>query len=251
MTDLHIESPQNPRIKAWRALRSRSERDATHTFLVEGERETLRGAAHLDLVTSIVRVDRSDIELPNRVTVSSKAFDRLSARQNPDGVAAVFRTPVHDLDALALGDRSLVLVADGVEKPGNIGAMIRTADAFDAAFIGASLGTDLYNPNVVRSAQGSLFAIPTASAPRADVMVWAAGHGAVVVTKPDADCSIWDVDFTEATSIVVGSEHAGVDASWLHETPGCRIPTRGNADSLNASVAAAVFLAEAARQRSA
>ena len=196
-------------------------------------------------------MDRSDVELPNRVTVSSKAFDRLSARQNPDGVAAVFRTPVHHLDALALGETSLVLVADGVEKPGNIGAMIRTADAFGAAFVGASLGTDLYNPNVVRSAQGSLFAIPTASAPRADVIAWTAAHGTVVVTTPDADRSIWEVDFTEAISIVVGSEHAGVDASWLHVAEGCRIPTRGNADSLNASVAAAVFLAESARQRSA
>ncbi|MGI9528702.1 MAG: TrmH family RNA methyltransferase [Acidimicrobiia bacterium] len=250
MTNLHIESPQNPRIKAWRALRSRSERDATDTFLVEGERETLRGAAHLELVTSIIRDDRTDVDLPNTVTVSSKAFDRLSARQNPDGVAGVFRTPAHDLDGLTLDDTTLILIADGVEKPGNIGAMIRTADAFGAAFVGASLGTDLYNPNVVRSAQGSLFAVPTASAPRADVSAWAGTHGTIVVTTPDADLSIWDVDFSGPTSIVVGSEHDGVDASWLTEASGCRIPTSGDADSLNASVAAAVFLAEAVRQRS-
>ena len=251
MTDPHIDSPQNPRIKAWRALRSRSERDATHTFLVEGERETLRGAEHLQLVAAIIREDRTDIDLPNAVTVSARAFERLSARQNPDGVAAVFHTPDHGLDALALARSSLVLIADGVEKPGNIGAMIRTADAFSAAFVGASLGTDLYNPNVVRSAQGSLFAVPTASAPRADVIAWAREHGSIVVTTPDADLTIWDVDFSGPTSIVVGSEHDGVDTSWLIEASGCRIPTSGDADSLNASVAAAVFLAEAARQRSA
>lgn len=251
MTDLHIDSPQNPRIKAWRALRSRSQRDATHTFLVEGERETVRGVAHLDVVTSIVRDDRTDVDLPNTVTVSSRAFDRLSSRENPDGVAAIFTTPAHDLRTLDLGSTTLVLIADGVEKPGNIGAMIRTADAFGAAFVGASLGTDLFNPNVVRSAQGSLFAVPTASATRVDVIAWAGAHGSIVVTLPDAAVSIWDVDLIGPTSVVIGSEHAGVDASWLAKAAGCRIPTSGEADSLNASVTAAVFLAEAVRQRSA
>lgn len=250
MTVLHIDSPQNPRIKAWRSLRSRSEREATQTFLVEGERETIRAIAHLDLVTAIVRDDRTDADLPCTVTVSDRAFDRLSSRENPDGIAAVFRTPPHDLSDIDLGTISLVLIADGVEKPGNIGAMIRTADAFGAAFVGSALGTDLYNPNVVRSAQGSLFAVPTASAPRTHVMEWAGSHGSVVVTTPDADVSLWDMDLTNPTSIVIGSEHAGVDASWLAAGITCRIPTSGAADSLNASVAAAVFLAEAVRQRS-
>ena len=250
MSDLHIDSPQNPKVKAWRALRSRSARDSTETFLVEGERETLRGLAHLDLVTAIVREDRVDIDLPNTVTVSGRAFDRLSSRQNPDGVAAVFRTPPHDLDHVELADTTVTLIADGVEKPGNIGAMIRTADAFGASFIGSSLGTDLYNPHVVRSAQGSLFAVPTASAPREAVMAWAQSHASVVFTTPRADRSLWDMDFCAPTAIVIGSEHAGVDASWLAHGIGCRIPTTGGADSLNASAAAAVFLAEVTRQRS-
>lgn len=250
VSDLHIDSPQNPKIKAWRSLRSRSERDSTQTFLVEGERETLRGMAHFDLVTTIVRDDRSELNLPNTVTLSDRAFDRLSLRENSDGVAAVFRIPPHDLGDLELGDTTIALVADGVEKPGNIGAMIRTADAFGAAFIGSDLGTDLYNPNVVRAAQGSLFAIPTASAPRVDVRTWARAHGSVVVTTPGADQSLWEVDLRGPTSIVIGSEHAGVDWSWMADSTGCRIPTIGEADSLNASAAAAVFLAEAARQRS-
>lgn len=251
MTDRHIESPQNPRIKAWRALRSRSERDATGLFLIEGERETLRGAEHLELVNAVLREDRTDVSLPHTVTVSQRAFDRLSVRENPDGVAGIFRAPPHGLDAIDPVRPALVLIADSVEKPGNIGAMIRTADAFGAAFVGASLGTDLYNPNVVRAAQGSLFAVPTASATRSETITWSQGQGRIVITSPDADESLWNVDLTGPTSIVVGSEHVGVDSSWLNAGIGCRIPTEGHADSLNASVAAAVVLAEARRQRSA
>jgi TrmH family RNA methyltransferase len=247
VTGSEIESPQNPRIKAWRALWSRAERERTGTFLIEGERETIRALDHLRVVTTIVRSDRTDIDLPGTVTVSGRAFERLSSRENPDGVAAIFEVPHRELHDI---DRDLVLVADGIEKPGNIGAMIRTADSFGAAFVGSSLATDLFNPNVVRSAQGSLFAIPTAAADRGEVIEWIDPAASVIVASPDADVSVWETDLRGASVVVVGSEHAGVHPSWLDVGARTCIPTTGLADSLNASVAAAIFLAEAARQRS-
>jgi TrmH family RNA methyltransferase len=183
------------------------------------------------------------------VRVSARVFARISARRHPDGVAAVVETPSLRLDDLPTDDR-VALVADAVEKPGNVGAMVRTADAFGASFIGASLGTDLVNPNVVRSAQGSLFACPLATAPRGEVIPWCVRRGPIVVASPDADRSLWETDLTGPVSIVVGSEHRGVDPAWYEIASAATIPTSGTADSLNASVAAAIFLAEASRQRS-
>ncbi len=244
-----IESPSNPRVKAWRALRDRSQRDRTGWFLIEGERETLRAIAHLRPVEVILREDRVDLAMPGAIIVSDRVFARISARQHPDGVAAVVTTPALDLDGLPIG-KGMVLVADAVEKPGNVGAMLRTADAFGASFIGASLPTDLVNPNVVRAAQGSLFACPLAAAPRPEAIDWCVRHGRIVVASPDAERSVWETDLTGPVSVVVGSEHDGVDPAWLDVGTAVLIPTSGTADSLNASVAAAIFLAEASRQRS-
>ncbi|MDJ0790744.1 MAG: RNA methyltransferase [Acidimicrobiia bacterium] len=249
MTPDLIDSPSNPKLKAWRSLRSRRERDRTGTVLIEGRRETLRAAEHLDIVATIVRDDVDVPGLEATVTLSGRAFAALSARQNPDGVAGVFVIPRHGLDTLPAA-ADLFLIGDGIEKPGNIGAMIRTADAFGATFVGSELGTDLFNPNVVRAAQGSLFAGTTATGTRAEVMAWITPRAEVVVAAPGGGSSLWAMDLTAPTAIVVGSEHAGVSGAWLAAGTVAVIPTVGRADSLNASVAAAVFLAEAARQRS-
>lgn len=251
MTQPDIDSPRNPRVRAWVDLRTRQSRDATGTFLVEGERETLRAANHLDIVTSIIRVDRAPIDLPAPVLVSDRVFARLSARQHPDGIAAIVRTPDLGLDRLTDGAPGVVLVGDAIEKPGNIGAIIRTVDAFGAAFIGASLGTDIVNPHVVRSAQGSLLSCPIAVASTDDALAWCARNTSrIVVAAPDARTPLWETDLSGDLAIVVGSEHDGVDTRWIEAGDAIMIPTRGTADSLNASVAAAIFLAEATRQRS-
>ena len=250
MVTPEITSTANPRVKAWRALRDRSERDRTRTFVVEGLRETVRAAATLSVEATILTPERADLDLPAPIVVSHAVFEALSVRRKPDGVAAIVRTPDHSLERFP-SDADLVLVADGVQKPGNIGAMLRTADAMGAGFIGASLATDLVNPNVVRSAQGSLFTTPIAIGARADVIAWCAGRFAVVVATPDATELLWDVDMAGPTAIVVGSEHDGVDAAWLPAGRAARIPTTGVADSLNVSVAGALFLVEARRQRAA
>ena len=250
VSDADITSPHNAQVKRWRSLRVRSERDATGTFLVEGEREALGMTTRMDVVVSIVRIDRMPIDLPNIVTVSRQVFDSLSVRQNPDGIAAVMKTPDHGVGTLNVERPVLVLVGDGIEKPGNVGAMVRTADGFGAAFIGSDLGTDLVNPNVVRSAQGSLFAFPTGADTRQQVISWCAGHGSIVVATPTATMTLWDLDLRRDVSIVIGSEHLGVDRDWATSGTEFRIPMVGSANSFNASVTAAIALAEAVRQRS-
>jgi TrmH family RNA methyltransferase len=250
VTHVDIESSANPRVKVWRKLRSRKERDATGTFLIEGERETLRATIHLDVVEAILRADRSDVELDNPTVVSERVFAALSARQHPDGVAAIVRTPPLSLGGLSLGPNPVVLVADGVEKPGNVGAIIRSCDGLGAAFIGSSLGTDVVNPNVVRSAQGSLFSTAIAAAPRADVIEWCEQRMQIIATRPDAETTLWECDLTIPTSIVIGAEDVGVHDDWLDVGTGASLPMGGSADSLNTAATAAIFLAEALRQRS-
>lgn len=250
VSDPDITSPHNAQVKGWRSLRTRGERDATGTFLVEGERETFGMAARMEVVTSIVRIDRMPVDLPNIVTVSPRVFGTLSVRQNPDGIAAVMTTPVHGVASLKVERPALVLVGDGIEKPGNVGAMVRTADGLGAAFIGSDLGTDLVNPNVVRSAQGSLFAFPTGAGTRQQVISWCTGHGSIVVATPTATMTLWELDLRHDVSIVIGSEHLGVDRAWTASGTEFRIPMVGVADSFNASVTAAIALAEAVRQRS-
>ena len=250
---LDIESAANQRARAWVALSRRSARDHTGTFLIEGRRETLRALDHLSIDEVIWCPDLGErpIVADTSVTrVSSRVFEKLSHRQSPDGIAAVARTPDLSLETFHSVPPALVLVADGVEKPGNIGAMLRTCDAFGAAFVGSAIGTDIVNPNVVRSAQGSLFTVPIAVAPRADSIAWCRKNTTIVVAHPGADASLWEADLAGPTTIVVGAEHSGVDSRWFEAGVPTSIPMAGIADSLNASVSAGVFLSEAARQRS-
>jgi TrmH family RNA methyltransferase len=238
-------------VKSWVALANRSDRDTTGLFLVEGEREADR-IRQLTAITETIWCEKyTGREAPRRATtVSDHVFDRISKRSYPDGVAVIATTPYLGIDAFDPPTPSLVMVADGIEKPGNVGAIVRTVDGLGASFIGSDLGTDLVNPNVIRSAQGSLFAMATAVVDRDSAVHWCSTNTQVVVLRPDDDTDVWDIDFTTPTSIVVGAEHSGVGSAWDDVGIGARIPTVGMADSLNASVSAAIVLAEARRQRS-
>ena len=250
MTDVEISSTTNPRVKGWFALHKRSERDRTHQFLIEGRRESERAIPHVDRLELIWCEDYAGEAPPRGATsVSVAVFDKISKRQHPDGVAVVAASPDVSFANFRVDDPALVLVADGMEKPGNIGAILRTCDALGAAFVGSSLATDLVNPNVIRSAQGSLFSIPTASVPRTDAIRWCAANTHVVVTRPSEAVPLWDMDLTGPTSIVIGAESEGVAAEWGTIGKGMAIPMSGSADSMNASVSAAIVLAEAQRQR--
>lgn len=252
MEEIVIASTRNERVKGWKRLAKRSERDATQSFLVEGRRETER-LSHILRPLEWIRCatySESLERLPDATAVSTDVFDAISRRQNPDGVAAVFATPRFDLDTFDPGPEPMVLVADGLEKPGNLGAMMRTCDAFGAAILASDPKTDLVNPNVVRAAQGSLLATPTAQATSEEAVQWCTANTTTFVLRPDDSIDLWEVDLRGPISIVIGAESNGVGSAWDEVGTGVRIPTRGTADSLNASVAAAVAVAEAVRQRS-
>jgi len=145
-----------------------------------------------------------------------------------------------------------VLICEGVEKPGNLGAILRTADAAGvAAVIAADPVTDWGNPNVVRASKGTVFSVPVASAPTAEVLAWTAERSlTVVAATPDGDALLTEADLSGPAAIVVGSEARGLPPVWLeHASARVRIPMFGRADSLNVATSAAILLYEAVRQR--
>ena len=254
----HIESSANPRINATARLKQRNRRNETGSFLVEGTRETERAVAAGAPISEVFLCPEYASKRTQRlaegmagggislVTTSTRAFDKLSIRRHPDGIVAVaqtWATTPADLPS------SLTLVVESIEKPGNLGAMFRTADAAGAGLLLADPSVDPFNPNVVRASQGSLFSIPFATADAESARAWSLNRGSVFVATPDADTEIWDADLSGTVSIVIGSEHAGVSAVWNDTGTAIRIPMAGAADSLNASVSAAVVLFEAVRQR--
>jgi TrmH family RNA methyltransferase len=258
--EVAITSPSNPRIRDLAALHKRRERNAQGRFLVEGTREITRGLEAGITFTEIVAcpdlagpaqeavVTRSSAAGVPVTLVSERAFAKLSRRQNPDGVIGVADTFALDLASLEPAP-DLVLIAEDIEKPGNLGAMLRTADATGAALVATGTGVDVFNPNVIRASQGALFSVPLAVAAVPETVAWATEFETVVVAAPDATLPHWAVDLTGTSAIVVGSEHAGVSAAWRGIGTLIQIPMAGPADSLNTSVAAAVLLYEAVRQR--
>ena len=180
------------------------------------------------------------------------AYEKVSYRDSPDGILALVPDPAVALDALDLPDRPLVLVVEGIEKPGNLGAMLRTAEAAGVdAVVAASPVTDWANPNVVRASKGTLFAVPVAHAPAVEVVAWLRERGLqVVVATPDAERLVTEVDLTGPTALVVGTEHHGVTEAVKGAADVLvRLPMAGRVNSLNVATAAAISVYEAVRQR--
>ncbi|HYK95262.1 MAG TPA: TrmH family RNA methyltransferase [Candidatus Dormibacteraeota bacterium] len=260
-----IESAANPRLRAALALRERREREATGRTLVDGARESLRAIeAGAEIVEAFVcrpmleseearlaleRIDR----LPerHRIEVSQRAFARLAYGDRADGVVLVVTTPPTRLEDLKLPANPLVVVTEDVEKPGNVGAILRSADAVGASAVIAAGGTDLFNPNVIRASIGTIFKVPVATGSAREVIDWLLGAGIrVVASRVDAATLHVDADLTGAVAVVLGSEAEGLSEMWRSPAvEGIRLPMLGAADSLNVSAAAAVLLYEAWRQR--
>ncbi len=257
-----LTSAANPRVKHLTALRERRHRRRHGTTLVEGVEETRRAiAAGADVRGLYVAVDAAGAPLVDDVPVSGDLpvvgldvglFERLAVRGAGAGVIAEVADPTVTVDALRLPADPLVLVVEGVEKPGNLGAMLRTADAVgvDAVII-ADPTTDATNPNVVRASLGCLFTVPVAVTDTPGAIAFLAERGiAVCAALVDAREVLWDVDLAGAVAVVIGTEHDGLSEPWRDAaTRPVRIPMAGAADSLNAATSAAVILYEAARQR--
>ena len=262
---LEITSPANPRVKWLVSLRKRRTRVAEGVTLLEGYDELLlalgAGAAPRILFhcPELARKSATDATLERLAAMGSEivrlgaaAFAKASYREGPDGWLAVVDDPAMALDRLALPSRALVLVCAGVEKPGNLGAMLRTADAAGVdAVVAADPATDWGNPNVVRASKGTVFAVPIASASSASVRSWLATQGLqVVTTTPDADKLVTDIDLTTPTAIVVGAEHEGLSETWVDAAHmAAKLPMAGRVNSLNVASSAAIALYEAVRQR--
>lgn len=265
-----IDSPANPRIKAALGLRDRKGREAAGLTLVDGGREALRAMNAGALVEtafvcrSLIGSDDArrvveKLETPigpfgaevELVEVGERAFERVAFGDRADGVVLVVRIPDRRLADLALPDAPLILITEDVEKPGNLGAILRTADAVAADAVIAAGGTDLYNPNVIRASIGTVFSLQVAAAPAAEVATWLRDRGIrIVASRVDAARLHVDADLTGPVALVLGSEAEGLSDAWrAPDVDGIRLPMLGIADSLNVSAAGAVLLYEAWRQR--
>jgi RNA methyltransferase, TrmH family len=260
-----LTSLANPRVRAAAALRDRRERDRSGLTLVDGARELRRALdAGVDVVEAFVcepHLAGPDARLAlDRLRggdtlvqpVSETVFEKLAFGQRAEGLLAVVRIPATPLAALELPERPLVVVVEAVEKPGNLGAILRSADGAGAnALIAAAPRTDLFNPNAIRASAGTIFGLPLASAGSGETLAWLAAHEIRTVTaRVDAETVYTDADLTGAVALVFGTEADGLSDDW--RGPGStaiRIPMLGVADSLNVSVSAAILLYEARRQR--
>ena len=260
-----ITSTANPRIKDLVRLRTRRHRDRSGRFLVEGYREigrALDGGVSIEalFVCPDLYLGANEPRLVDRavgagaeiVEVAEDPFRKAAYRERPEGLLAVAARFPTELGRIPLAGRPLLLVAESIEKPGNLGTMLRTAAAAGSAgVIITDPSTDPFNPNVVRASLGTLFAVPLAVASTAEAVDHLRRAGVTTVaTSPDADEPHYSVDLTGAVAVVVGSEQYGLSAEWLDAADRrVRIPMPGPTDSLNAAAAAAVVLFEAVRQR--
>jgi TrmH family RNA methyltransferase len=260
-----IASAANPRIRAAMRLRDRRARDDAGLTIVDGGREVRRaleaGVAVEEafVCEALVRTDdaRAAVSALESAgartwTTSETAFAKVAFGERAEGVVAIVRTPSTELDALRIPEDPLVVVLESVEKPGNLGAVLRSADGAGAdALILADPRTDPFNPNAIRASAGTAFTVPIATGSSAEVRDWLRGHGVrVVAARVDAETDPWDADLRGPLAIALGSEADGLSAAWsTDDATAVRLPMLGVADSLNVSVAAAVLLYEARRQR--
>ncbi len=258
-----ITSPQNPRVKQVVRLRDRRHRDEEGLLLVEGASElslALAGGARPHtiyfcptLFSGVGNLLAKAIDAgAEAIEVSAAVFDKMAYRENPDGILAILPIVRRGLNDLPAGERPLYLVAEAIEKPGNLGAMLRSADAAGVTgVIVCDPATDLSNPNVVRSSRGTLFTVPVAEASSAETIAWLRRRGiTLVAATPQASQLYTEAYLRGAIAIAVGTEDQGLSATWLSEAEvAVRIPMHGQVNSLNVATAATLLLYEAVRQR--
>ena len=275
-----ITSLQNPRVKQLVKLRDRRDRDEAGLFLVEGYREVRRALEKNIRLTELyfspewflgenepALIDQAKQAGAQLFELSKEAFAKCAYRDRPDGLLAVapqWKNTLTDLNVAGLGEAGLpgsatpatkppfLLVVESIEKPGNLGTILRSADAAGVdGVIVCDAVTDIFNPNVVRSSTGVLFSVPVVVADSASVHAWLKEKGVrIVATTPGTPNIYTKVDLRGPLAIVMGSEQYGLSDFWLKESHlTVRIPMAGQADSLNVAMATIITLFEAVRQR--
>ena len=264
--DTFIASLANPKVKTVVKLRQRAHRDELGLMLVEGYREIKRALDHAYRPTQLFTCAELFLKGTNEPTLieqaraagaeilacSAPVFLKMAYRERPEGLLAVGPQPHLALVDLKLPPQALLLVGEGIEKPGNLGTMLRSADAAGAAaVIVCDRCTDPYNPNVVRASTGTLFSMPVVETEGPILRDYLRAHGfSILAATPHAERLHTEVDLTGNVAIVVGSEQCGLTPAWLEAADlQVRIPMMGMADSLNVSAATTILLFEALRQR--
>lgn len=262
---IQITSLQNPRVKAVIALRDARERRRRNQIIIDGIREIRRaneaGIPFQEVFFCPAILGPQCSQLLKQIgcpqtelfEVTSRVFEKMSFGERRDGIIAVAIAPQRTLAELEVPDGSpLIAILEGIEKPGNVGAIVRSADGAGlTGVIAADLRTDLYNPNAIRASVGTIFSMPVVATEGPIVRRWVTNQGLQVVAAKVGGNVLYDhVDFTRPTAIVLGNEASGLTTLWDQpEVIGVRIPMLGTADSLNVSVAAAILFYEAQRQR--
>jgi TrmH family RNA methyltransferase len=256
-----ITSTQNPKVKSLLALEKPRERRKQGLFIIEGKKEIGMALSagykigNLFFCEEIIRPEElralgTDDKL--LIPVSKEVFDKIAIRENSGGVLAVAEQKAHKLELIKLSKNPLLLILESVEKPGNLGAILRTADAagVDAVII-CDPQTDFYNPNVIRSSIGCLFSTQIASATSAETIEWLQKNNvSIYCTYLQASKAYHTIDYTKPSAIVMGTESTGLSHIWVQNSnANIIIPMRGKIDSMNVSTAAAVVVFEAKRQR--
>ncbi|MEP0803910.1 MAG: RNA methyltransferase [Chloroflexota bacterium] len=263
MTD--ITSPQNPRVKYIVKLREdKRQRQKDGLLLVEGwdeiqlaltaghKPQTLLTAPELASRPLTFLSAEKEVEPVETLTVSRAAFEKMSYRDNPDGWLAVFPIPRLSLAELKVSKSPLLIAAESIEKPGNLGAILRTADAAGVdALLLCDPRVDPWNPNVIRASRGTVFSVPVVECDSLSALTWLRAHGMrVLAATPSAEANYTAVDMRPPTAIAVGTEDAGLTDFWMENADlKVKIPMRGQVNSLNVSVSTALILYEALRQR--
>ncbi|WP_330442915.1 TrmH family RNA methyltransferase [Flavobacterium sp. C4GT6] len=257
-----ISSTQNPYIKSLVQLQDKAKaRRQSGTFLIEGQREIMLAAKGgytaetilfvPDMISEsqVRELSQPDTEL---IEISRDVYQKLAYRDTTEGILAVAKTKTLSLDDLKLGDNPLIMVAEATEKPGNIGAILRTADAanLDAVII-ANPKSDMYNPNIVRSSVGCLFTNQIATGSTTEVIEYLKNKGISIYCATLQESTYYHTqNYTTPTALVVGTEATGLTQEWRDaSTKNIIIPMQGEIDSMNVSVAAAILIFEAKRQR--
>ena len=257
-----ISSSQNPLVKQVRSLKEKSrERKKTGRFVIEGARElelALAGGYEVETLFICREIwgdkTHSFLEMPGEtVQISPAIYEKLAHRGGTEGILAIAKTKSHALtDMGTLSKNPLVLVAEAPEKPGNIGALLRTADAakLDAVLI-ANPKSDLYNPNIIRSSIGCVFTNTVGVGSTEEVIQYLKTNNInIYCAALTASKNYIDVPMTSPSAIVVGTEATGLSAPWLENaTENIIIPMQGHIDSMNVSVSAAILIFDAKRQR--
>ena len=260
-----LTSTANPRVTAAAALRDRRARDRSGLTLIDGSREVRRALdAGVEISEAFVcepllagpdaraALDRlGAIGVPVHAT-SDRVFAKIAFGERAEGIVAVARIPPLELDRLALPAQPLIVVVEAVEKPGNLGAVLRSADGAGVdALIAASPRTDLFNPNAIRASAGTIFSVPLAAAETSAVLAWLRARGIrTIATRVGAATPYTEADLTGPVAVALGAETDGLTDAWSGpDVATVSLPMLGTADSLNVSVTAAILVYEARRQR--